>query len=87
MQRCLAKDPDERWESARDLMLELQWLTQTQMEKRGDAGQAPATPPDLPAAAQGAAPTPWRRLLGHSGDPAAPPPAAAVRRCRKHSRQ
>ncbi len=24
--RCLAKDPDERWQSARDLMLELRWI-------------------------------------------------------------
>jgi len=26
MQRCLAKDPDERWQMARDLALELQWI-------------------------------------------------------------
>ena len=25
--RCLAKDPDERWQSARDLSLELKWIT------------------------------------------------------------
>ena len=24
--RCLAKDPDQRWQTARDLMLELQWI-------------------------------------------------------------
>jgi serine/threonine protein kinase/dipeptidyl aminopeptidase/acylaminoacyl peptidase len=26
VQRCLAKDPDERWQSARDLALELKWI-------------------------------------------------------------
>ena len=26
IQRCLAKDPDQRWQTARDLMLELQWI-------------------------------------------------------------
>jgi Tol biopolymer transport system component len=26
VQRCLAKDPDQRWQTARDLMLELQWI-------------------------------------------------------------
>lgn len=26
VQRCLAKDPDQRWQTARDLMLELQWV-------------------------------------------------------------
>ena len=27
--RCLAKDPDERWQTARDLGFELQWIAQT----------------------------------------------------------
>jgi len=28
VQRCLAKDPDQRWQTARDLMLELQWIAE-----------------------------------------------------------
>ena len=27
--RCLAKDPDERWQSAGDVMRELTWVAQT----------------------------------------------------------
>ena len=36
LRRCLAKDPDERWQTASDLLLELRWLA------RGPAA-APAT--------------------------------------------
>src|SRR5437867_377331 len=28
VRRCLAKDPEERWQSARDLMLELKWVAE-----------------------------------------------------------
>jgi serine/threonine protein kinase len=28
IRRCLAKDPDERWQAARDLALELKWITE-----------------------------------------------------------
>jgi len=28
--RCLAKDPDNRWQTARDLMLELKWIAEAQ---------------------------------------------------------
>jgi len=34
--RCLAKDPDERWQTARDLVFELQWIAQ--------AGSRPEAP-------------------------------------------
>ena len=28
VRRCLAKDPDDRWQSARDVMLQLQWIAE-----------------------------------------------------------
>jgi hypothetical protein len=28
IRRCLAKDPEERWQMARDLMLELKWIAE-----------------------------------------------------------
>jgi eukaryotic-like serine/threonine-protein kinase len=39
IQRCLAKDPEERWQAARDLALELNWIG-----KSGSQTQAPAIP-------------------------------------------
>jgi serine/threonine-protein kinase len=43
--RCLAKDPDERWQSASDLNRELQWTNQTAAHSRGTAtAAAPARP-------------------------------------------
>ena len=32
LQRCLAKDPDERWQTARDLRAELQWIAKASPE-------------------------------------------------------
>jgi len=29
VQRCLAKDPDDRWQSARDVLLELRWIRES----------------------------------------------------------
>src|SRR5260370_15288566 len=29
IRRCLAKDPEERWQTARDLMLELKWIAES----------------------------------------------------------
>ena len=46
LQRCLAKDPEERWQSARDLQAALDWIAE---------GWRPAT---IPAAAVPAAPVP-----------------------------
>ena len=45
VQRCLAKEPVERWQTARDLMLELQWIS-SGADKKVDTienvGQAPS---------------------------------------------
>jgi Tol biopolymer transport system component len=41
LRRCLAKDPDERWQNARDLMHELQWIA-SGPEPVLAAGRAPA---------------------------------------------
>jgi Tol biopolymer transport system component len=40
--RCLAKDPDERWQDASDLGRELQWIRQTGALSRGTMAGAPA---------------------------------------------
>jgi serine/threonine protein kinase/Tol biopolymer transport system component len=39
--RCLAKDPDDRWQTARDLTLELKWI----IESKTNAPIAPASAP------------------------------------------
>ena len=39
VQRCLAKDPEDRWQSARDLMLELGWI-----RDKGDADVSTTAP-------------------------------------------
>jgi serine/threonine protein kinase len=33
VKRCLAKEPDERWQSASDLTHELKWIAESRVEK------------------------------------------------------
>ncbi|MFN7937356.1 MAG: serine/threonine-protein kinase [Bryobacteraceae bacterium] len=42
LQKCMAKDPDERWQTAADLRDELRWIAQT----HGGSSGASALPPD-----------------------------------------
>ena len=37
IKRCLAKDPDDRWQTAHDLLIQLRWIAE-----HGEAGDAPA---------------------------------------------
>jgi eukaryotic-like serine/threonine-protein kinase len=39
---CLAKDPDERWQSAADLARELKWIGEDGAQSAGDVGRSPA---------------------------------------------
>ena len=41
LQRCLAKDPDERWQNARDLKAELEWIASRPDQMSGRFGPAP----------------------------------------------
>ena len=36
IKRCLAKDPDDRWQTAHDLLIQLRWIAE-----HGDAGETP----------------------------------------------
>ena len=42
LRRCLAKDPEERWQSARDLLLELNWAARSWEGAAAQAGSPPA---------------------------------------------
>jgi serine/threonine-protein kinase len=51
LKRCLEKDPENRWQSARDLKIELEWIAQAPAEK--PPSTAPSTRPQ---------PLPWIAL-------------------------
>jgi eukaryotic-like serine/threonine-protein kinase len=79
VRKCLAKDPDERWQSARDLLDELKWID----AMRASAALAPATPgrgPRVFALVAAAAVT--SAALGAAGAyfawPASEPPVARL---------
>jgi eukaryotic-like serine/threonine-protein kinase len=79
VRRCLAKNPDDRWQSAGDLKMQLAWLLETGLQPAGAAGPsaAPArTRPLLPWAIAGLASL-AAAALGATmlvrGQPAAPP--------------
>src|SRR5437016_7875848 len=40
IRRCLAKDPEDRWQTARDLLLELKWIAETGSQA-GELGRVP----------------------------------------------
>ncbi|HEX9698874.1 MAG TPA: protein kinase, partial [Acidobacteriota bacterium] len=59
VQRCLAADPEERWQAANDIRLHLQRIAATRA-----AGGAGATGEDASGAVAGAAGGSWRTALG-----------------------
>jgi len=62
IRRCLAKDPDQRWQSAGDVKLELQWVA--------ESGTAPAAVQPVSSAAEPLVPQ-RRGVLGRLAWPAA----------------
>jgi eukaryotic-like serine/threonine-protein kinase len=63
VRRCLAKDPEERWQSARDLKAALEWIADGEPAV---LPPQPAAPPPVPAAARPAWPS-WITSGMHPG--------------------
>ncbi len=45
IERCVAQDPDDRWQSVRDIKAELSWTAKTSASALNTKSQAPQTPP------------------------------------------
>jgi hypothetical protein len=58
---CLAKDPEQRWQSAADLARELRWLGDSRSARSSAAGMAPVDPASRPRRLARAA-LPWLGL-------------------------
>ena len=75
VQRCLAKDPDERWQTARDVRLELEWISKGRPPTRSSTLRHALRPREAMAwgmAALGLAASAWL-ALGRDREPAAAP--------------
>ena len=44
IRRCLAKDPEDRWQTARDMAAELKWIAEEASRNPAGAGDTPAAP-------------------------------------------
>jgi Tol biopolymer transport system component len=59
VRRCLAKDPDERWQTAGDVMRELKWVFESLHRRDRPEHRGNGVDPGYMAAGRGAARRPW----------------------------